>query len=165
MIVSSSNPVLWCNSGSSQWSATSTYPAYSLLHFTSNSEKYWIEREAGWAASKITLFWLNTKQLIGTLWTWFSISWALTLEQFCLILSPHLVYRDVTCVSSSPTKLKKADCSAQGLSCCQGRKLDRFEIVCPEQIHFGCYSSPYLSSWYFQTVRVFVPVLFWELKL
>lgn len=50
--MSSSHPVVWCNYCSSQWSAMWTYSAYSLLHFTSNSEKYWIQSEAGQTAAK-----------------------------------------------------------------------------------------------------------------
>lgn len=52
-------------------------------------------------------------------------------------------------VKQSYREIKTTDCCAHSLSCCQGRKLDRFEIVCPENIHFVCCSSPCLSSWYF----------------
>lgn len=52
-------------------------------------------------------------------------------------------------VKQSYQEIKKTDCCTQSLTCCQDRKLDRFEIVCPENIHFVCCSSLYLSSWYF----------------
>lgn len=131
-----------------------------ILYFTSNSQKYWIEHKAERAVAKSHL----------------SGSWTATLSLFSHQMCTHFgaVLPDSVpsaCLSGchlesgSPTKIEKANWCTQGLPCCLGRKLDRFGIIHAEEINFGCYSSPHLFYFSFQTVQVCVPVLSWELKL